>query len=313
MPSTVSPTQGHIDAALSIYAQKFRNTELIGDLIVPRVNVNKQSDLYWVFGRENLVLPPSTLRAAGSPARRIVQTVSATPFFVQDHALERFITDEERGNFDPGDPEQWATEHLTDRILLQKENDIATFMTDAAVITQGVTLDGTTGWDIPTTSFPIQDVQTGHDEIILAIGKKANTLILSQEVFSALRNHADLIGRIQNVKVGLLTMEDFAAIFDVERVLVGSAIKRTAAGVNSFVWGKHAVLAHIQMTPSMEDLTLAKSFVWGNAPGSTGGFITEIGRAQPISRKSDEISVHFYYEDRVVAAEAGYLITDAVT
>ncbi len=179
-------------------------------------------------------------------------------------------------------------------------------------INQGVTLSGTAQWSDFANSKPEEDVQTGHDTITKAIAKKANTLILGHEVFSKLRNHTNILTRIQNVKLGLVSIEDLAAIFDVERVLIGSAVKRTAAGVNSFVWGKHAVLAYIQPSASMEDLSVAKSFVWDDAPGSTGGFITEIGRAQPISRKSDEISVHFYYEDKVVAAEAGYLITDAV-
>ena len=56
-----------------------------------------------------------------------------------------------------------------------------------------------------------------------------------------------------------------------------------------------------------------KTFVWTEAPGSTGGFIQETSRATPASRKSDDIDVHFYYHDKLVSAESAYLITDAVS
>jgi hypothetical protein len=52
--------------------------------------------------------------------------------------------------------------------------------------------------------------------------------------------------------------------------------------------------------------------VWAGAPGSTSGFIVELGRATPVSRKADELAAHFYYDQKITAVEAAYLIRNAV-
>lgn len=50
----VSPLQGHIDVALSNFAVKFRNPAYVSDQVFTRVPVQRQSDKYWRFGKEQL-------------------------------------------------------------------------------------------------------------------------------------------------------------------------------------------------------------------------------------------------------------------
>ncbi len=99
----VSPLQGHIDVALSNFAVKFRNPAYVSDQVFTRVPVQRQSDKYWRFGKEQLQALIDDLRAPGAAAQRVTQTLSAETYFAEDHALERLITDEERANFDAGD------------------------------------------------------------------------------------------------------------------------------------------------------------------------------------------------------------------
>src|SRR5260370_41407284 len=101
----VSVVQGKIDVALSQFAQLYRNNALVAEQLFPRVEVQRQSDFFWLFGRENQALRENTLRAPGSAAERIQQTLSKTKYFTLDHSLARLIPDEERGNFMAGDLE----------------------------------------------------------------------------------------------------------------------------------------------------------------------------------------------------------------
>ncbi|MBI4462811.1 MAG: major capsid protein [Acidobacteria bacterium] len=308
----VSPIQGHIDVALSNFAVQYRNPAYVADQVFTRVPVQRQSDKYWRFGKENLQALIDDLRAPGAAAQRIIQTLSTDSYFADDHALERLITDEERSNFDAGDVEQWAAQTLTDKLLLRKEKLFAALVTDPAQVTQNTTLSGTAQWSDFANSKPTEDIQAGQETIAKNAGVRANTLVLGFPVFSKLRNHPKIVERVQNIRVGVVREEDLASLFDVQQVLVSQALEVDASGNVNFVFGKHAVLGYVSPTPAFGEPSFGKSFVWAGAPGSTSGFIVEIGRAAPTSRKADELAVHFYYDQKITAVEAGYLIQNAV-
>ena len=308
----VSPLQGHIDVALSNFAVKFRNPSYVSDQVFTRVPVQRQSDKYWQFGKEQMQALVDDTRAFGAAAQRVDQSLSSQTYFAEDHALERLITDEERSNFDAGDIEQWVAETLTDKLLLRKEKLFAAAVTDTTKVTQNTTLSGTAQWSDFANATPTEDIQTGQEAIAQNAGVRANTLVLGFPVFSKLRNHPKVVERVQNIRVGVVREEDLAALFDVERVIVSQALEVDAAGAVSFVFGKHALLCYVNQTPNFGEPSFGKSFVWAGAPGSTDGFIVEIGRATPVSRKADEMAVHFYYDQKITAVEAAYLIENAV-
>ena len=99
------------------------------------------------------------------------------------------------------------------------------------------------------TSDPFGDIQTAKSAIRSTTGLEANTIIFGREVYDALTKHADIIDRIKYVQKGVVTADILASLFDVDRVLVGNAIKNTGSEglADSFadVWGKNTVLAHL--------------------------------------------------------------------
>lgn len=314
MGAFVSPILAKIDVPLSIFAREYRNNELIADLVAPRVGVQNQSDKYWLFGREGQQIGGNVLRGPGSAAERILQTISTDSYSCQDHALARLITDEERGNFQAGNVEEWATRTVVNQLLLDRENRAAALFTTAANYPTGnkVTLSGTSQWNEATqVSTPVKDVMTAH-LAVAKIGQKANTLILGPDVWAALKVNKQITDRVSPSKLGVVSTEDLAAIFEVDQVLIPKGVQVSAAGVASFVWGKHAVLAFIQPGASMADVTFAKSFFWTGAPGTTGGVSTEIGRLTPPSAKADELAVHMYYDLKQTSNVSAYLIENAV-
>jgi hypothetical protein len=309
----VSPTQGKIDIALSQFARGYRNNQLVAEILCPRVEVENQSDKFWQFGRENQKLVENQKRAPGAAAERINQTVSTDNYLCVDHSLERLITDEERGNFQAGDVDQWATGTLTDKILLGEENEVATLAGDTAQYAgaNSTTLAGASQWSDPGNSTPLDDVEVAKSQI-RQIGQEANVMIISDPVYQKLRTHPQIIDRFKYVNGGAINLESLSAVFEIERVVLASAVKVDANDNVSFVWGKNAILAYSQPNPSMMDPSFAKLFVWRGAPGTVGGFSIEIARSTPASRKSDELAIHSYFVPKVTSNVSAYLIKNAV-
>jgi hypothetical protein len=199
--SMVSITQGKIDIALSQFARQYRNNEFVSELLFPRVEVVNQSDLFWLFGRDNQKLAENTLRGPGAAAERIKQTISTTNYFCPDHSLARLIPDEERRNFQAGDVEQWAAGAITDKLMLDKENQVAAIAGDTTKYAAGytVTLAGANQWsDLRRSgvSHPVADVETAKAAIRKS-GKNPNLLILGDAVFQKLASHPRLVQRFQ--------------------------------------------------------------------------------------------------------------------
>lgn len=311
--SEVSVVQGKIDVALSQFAQLYRNNQFVAELLFPRVEVQKQSDLFWLFGRENQALRENDLRAPGSAAERIQQTLSKSKYFAPDHSLARLIPDEERGNFMAGDLEQWATQTLMDKLFLAEEVRAATAAANAAnyAASNVVTLAGTAQWSDLQNSTPISDVETAKSQI-RQIGQEANLMIIPDPVYQKVRVHPAIVQRLVYTKGGQVTLQDLQTIFGIERVVLASAIQLDKSNNVSFVWGKNVVIAYVQPNPTPMDVSFGKTFVWTQAPGTVGGFSTEIARETPASKKADELAVHFYYDQHPTSNVSGYLIKNAV-
>jgi hypothetical protein len=315
-PGAIVPVlQGKIDIALSQFARGFRNNSLVAEVLFPRVEVTNQSDLFWLFGRENQKLSERVLRGPGSAAERIAQTLSNTRYYCPDHALARLIPDEERKNFQAGDVEQWATQYLSDKLLLDEENDVATLAGDTTQYAAGytVTLAGTSQWSDQASgvSHPIKDVETAKAAIRKS-GNAPNVLILGDPVYQQLVTHPDIVARFQYTKPGSVGAAELSSVFGIERVVPASAVLLDATDTPQFVWGKNAIVAYAQPNPTMMDVSFGKQFVWTDAPGTVGGFGVEIGRISPPSAKSDELTLHFYRNSKVTSNVSAYLIKNAV-
>lgn len=304
-------TQGKIDVALSQLARAYRNNSYVAEILFPRVEVQNQSDKYWLYGREAQQLLEKTLRAPAAAAEKIAQTISTDNYFCPDHALARFISDEERGNFQAGDVEQWAVQTIMDKLLLDEEIAAALLATTLGTYpsTNRVTLSGGTQWS--STGTPVDDIQAGHLQV-MQCGQRANMLILGPQVLAKLKTNAQIVARVAPTQTGPVTTENLKAIFEVDQVVVPTAIQLDAALAATFVWGKHAILAHVEPAPSMQDISFGKTFVWRGAPGTVGGFQTLIGRLDPPSRKSDEVSAHYYYGQKITSNISAYFIQNAV-
>ena len=181
-------------------------------------------------------------------------------------------------------------------------------------MTQSETLSGTAQWSDFANSDPVAAIEAKKGAIVSAAQVMPNTLVLPYEVYAKVRIHPAVVDRAKFVTFGVIGPEMLAQIFDVERVLVPRALKNTAAAGQTpsmaFVWGKHAILCFVPQRPALKQVAFALTFQWGAAPGALGGHSVELWRED--RRKADVIRVQRYYDQKLIAAGAGYLWKNAV-
>ena len=308
-PSTV-----HFDVALTNVSIAFRNTGLVAREVAPEVMVRRQGDRYFIHDPlREAARSIADFRAPGTEAREVDFTLSSDSYFCDDHALESALPDEERDNADePLTPEIDRVEFLTDRILLNQEVQLVDRLRTGGLGTSNPVAD-TEGWD-DTDSDPIAQIDAARSAIIGGVQQMPNLLVLSQPVYTALRNHPKVLERVRYSQLGVVGTGVLAELLDVERVLVARAMRNTAGGgqqpVMEYVWGRDALLLHVPPRPALKSMAAALTFCWAEAMGSSRGHSVQTWREE--RRKATMIRAQKYYDQKVIAPAAGWLFRNTI-
>ena len=298
-----------IDPALSDVSVKYTNSSFIADVMLPVVQVGKQSGKYYIYDKSNL-RPDKTGRAAGSGSNEVESGLSLSGvFFADDNALKAKVPFEVIDQAEQAlDPLIDETEAVTEKLLIAREISAAALLTSTSSMTQNTTLSGASQWSDYTNSDPIADIRTAKNTIHANSLKKANVLMLSQTVFNTLADHPKVIARVQYSQLGVVTEELLARLFNVDKVVVGEAGYNSAKEGQSdslaYVWGKNAVLAYVAPRMSLKTLTLGATFQYKQR--IVEKWDDRDARATYI-RVGDD-----YYTQKLIAVECGYLIKNAI-
>src|SRR4051812_33386882 len=115
----------HLDSMLTNISAGWDNPQaFVASSLFPAVRVGKDSDKYYVYNRDTWGRVMDDIRTPGSEANELPpMTLSRDTYFIEEHALEDVVPDEELENADtPLSPSQDATERLTNTILLNRES-----------------------------------------------------------------------------------------------------------------------------------------------------------------------------------------------
>ena len=310
MGSVAAPLVGHLDAALTNFAKKFQQNGLVADRLAPTVPVGRQTDKYYIFGRESQELNEKQLRATGAAAEAIRIALSTDSYFCRSHALKSMIADEDRQGYEAGDLEIEAVQTMMAKIQLQREKELATMLADTAQVTQNTTLSGTSQWSDYANSKPIDIIEAGKT-VIRKSGVEPNFMVVGEPVYTKLINNPSIVDRFKYVQPGSIGVPELASLFGVEEFLVARAVEFSGTTA-SFIWGKHAWLGYRSQAASRMDISGVKTFRWTAAPGTSGGIGVVTGRHPDPTAKSDIVGVDDYYQQKITAVETLYLIKDAV-
>lgn len=297
----------HHDVALTNLSIAYRNTAMIAREISPEVLVRKQSDRYFIYDAESAALTPRRdLRAPGTEAAQVDFRLGSEAYFCDAHALSSTIPDEERLNADaPLQPEVDRVEFLAEQLLLNQEIALATTLAnpDNDIFNGGDPQPDP--WTDPDVDIAAR-IDHGRTQILQQSRVLANTLVLSHPVYTAIRSAKSVTDRVKYTRLGTVGPDELAQLFDVERVLVGRAMRRTedASGSIEYVWGKDAYLLHVPKRASLKCISPTITFVWGQAQGTMRGWGVDVWREE--GRKATTVRVQKYYQHRVVAPGAFY-------
>ena len=309
----------HIDAILTNISVAYmqRQENFIADKVFPIIPVEKKSDKYFVYTKNDWFRDEAQRRAdatesAGSGYNLTTGTYNADVF-----AFHKDIGDQTLANSDaPLNPLREASEFVTHRLLLRKElqfvSDFFTtgvWGTDVTGVSGAPSSGQTKQWSDYTSSDPINDIEEAKQDILSTTGQEANTLVLGYEVFRQLKNHPDLVDRIKYTSSQTITTDMLGAMFDIPRVMVAKAVKATnnegASEAYDFAFGKKALLAHVAATPGVMTPSAGYSFNW---TGVSGGLGANIGTAsfRMESIKATRVEAEMSFDNKVIGADLGY-------
>lgn len=320
-------TDIHIDKALTNISVKYMQDEenFIAGKVFPSVPVKKQSDRYFVYLREDWFRDDAQERAPGTESAGGDYEIDNTPtYFCRKYAYHKDVFEEDRVNADdPLTPDEDAVAFVTDKILLNKENNWARQFFKTGVWGtdyQGAATAGTGKviyWDDYTNSTPIEDMTKFATDMAEVTGKRPNTLVMGRRAYDALKNHPDFLDRVKYTQKGVVTKDLIAEMFDVDRVLIANAIQNTAPkGPDAdmhFIMGNHILLCYTTDTPRLKTATAGYTFVWTGLMGSNalGGRINRFSMPM-LGIGTERIEMELAYDMKVVAADMGIFVENVI-
>ncbi len=298
-----------VDPVLTNLAIGYTNADFIAEFLFPIAGVDKEAGHIPKFTKEAFKLY-QTLRAIRAKSNRInPEGLDTIPVILDEHDLEYPI--DYREEHEAAFPLQaHAVNTVTEGIQLQREKMAADLAQDPAnyAANNRIALAGTDVFTNKANSTPIDVVDEGRESVRSAIGRYPNTLQMGASVFKALKNHPQILDRIKYTQRGIVTEDILAAIFDVEKVVVGKAVMSDDQGNMSDIWTNSMTLAYVPgLRPGQNRTALEPSY---------GYTLRRNGSCQIDTRMEDNkleiIRSTDIFKTYLLGADAGYLISDAV-
>lgn len=304
----------HINQALGDFALMFMqdSSSFIANKVSPVITVKKSSDSYFTFGRTNWRTSDDLRGPTSQSNRAPVPQPSKDSFKSLEHSLHDLVDWNEMNEADdPLKPKQDTTAFLMEKVLINREQFIASKVFTTTAVATSVSLTAATKWDATTTSTPIDDVDTGIDAVQKQIGIEPNTGVMGRQVWTQLKRHSQIIDLIKYVQKGVVTEDLVAALMGLDQLLVGKAVYMTtpdgiASESTDYIWGKNFLISYVTGNrPSKKVLSHSYQFSLNDGNPQVREWIEE-------AKQSDCVEVGMWYDHKITCSLCGYLIKDAV-
>ena len=324
----------HVDRPLTTMSVAYQvdQTDCVAGKAFPSIPVVSKSDEYFIYNRGDFFRDDMQLRAAGTPAAGTGYKLSTGTYTAQVWALAKTISDQIRQNSDvPLNPDRDATAFLTGKALLNREVQWCSkyFGTGvwggelygAASASAGVAIKY---WNL-SGSTPIEDVLAARTAIKKATGFWPNKLVLGANTHTTLKTNPEIIDRLKYGQTApgpvVVDNNNLAPLFEVEEILVTSAIKTTSGDTLvpdsdttpdtfDFIGGNHALLCYAAKSPGLQTASAGYTFNWMGQTGSMGaGMRMKKYRWEILA--SDILEVEQAYAFGLVSKFLGYMFLNA--
>lgn len=309
------PTQSqlHLDVPLTNISVAYMQDQkaFIADKVFPTIEVEKQSNKYFVFDQDAFRRDDAKRRGSGEESAGSGYALSSDSYYCDVFALHKDISDYDRANTDsPLDADRNATQFITHQLLLRREKQwAADFFASGVWTNQDL---APTKWDDYTASDPIRVIDNAKRTILLNTGRMANKLVLGLDVFLALKEHPDVVDRIKYTSSRVVTEQVLAGLLGVDEILVPYSIVnsnsegKTTASLDFALNSKSALLVHVPMAAGLETPSAGYTFAWRGSPGQNRAMGMAMRKMRIDTRLSDRVEGELAFDCKVVGAGLGY-------
>lgn len=315
-----SPANTHIDTLLTEIASGYKNSDYIADLVLPIVPSAKESGKIAGYGNDHFRLDFQARAIGGDSARGDWTATTPISFSADDWEFEKAVDDRERALYDsPFDAERDATLTVTEKILLKREDVVATVLTTSGNF--GSTAAATVAWGSSATATPVKDIRTAMEAIRSRTGVSYARMsaIMGAALYNKLIQTAEFKNLFLNTIPGAaapgnIAPSAVAAMIGLANVFVGSAVKLTtkegATDAFTDVWGTSVCEVIAQSPrPSLQSPGYGV-IISPTVPGFKGATIA-VDRYREEKKRSDIIRAAALFDCVAVTKALGQQITGA--
>lgn len=335
-----APGQVHYNRPLTSFAVDFiagRDSDpgFVSDKVFPTLNVEKQSDVYWVLNDEHL-RDDAEMRAPGTESAGGSMKTGTDTYYCPVWARHNDVPDQMRSNADSiFSLDRAATQTVMHNLALRRERSWVSSFFNAAAWTFHVDGNATATaagsfdptdeannqvlfWDA-ANSTPIENIRQAQRIVGQKMGGlfRPKTLILARAVYDVLLDHPDIVARLDRGQTpngpALATREALAAIFELDQVLVMDAVYNASkqGSDNQFVAGNGALLTYTTRTPNPMIPSAGYTFMWSGYTGvASNGIAVKKFRMEELA--ADRIEGEIAFAHKVISPHLGYFFEDII-
>lgn len=319
-------SQQHMDQPLTnISIAYIQDTaDFIADTMFPNVPVDKRSDKYFVYDKNDWFRDEAERRADASETTGGGYNLSDDDYSCEVWGYHKDIGAQAASNEDEVlDAYQDATEFVTHKLLIRRER---LFMDEYFTATpwDNDETGGADGgspdfvhWDDYDNSTPIDDVAGWKRAQKKSTGFMPNTLAIGGEVWDSIRRHPDIIELIKYTQSAInLSAELVAGAFDVERLIIAEGVYATNEEGDTEAYdqilGKKGLLAYVNPSPGKRKPSAGYIFPWRGYGGNNAYGVT-IGRLDVPLKKATRIEGEMAFDMKVVGSDLGTYLADMIS
>lgn len=329
--SVTNPTAGdvHVNRPLTNFSQKYllSSAMFVALRAFPNIAVSKQSDLYYVFDREDFLRDEAEERADGTESAGGGFDLSTEPYFARVYAYHKDVTDRQRANQDDQiQLDQSASQFVTQKLLIRRERLFVTkFMGTGIWDNELVGAASSPGageflkWSA-AASDPVKDIRDAKRTIHAMTGYRPNKMLIGREAFDTLVDNDGILARViggATTDIPAMALKKLLAeLFELEEIFVMDGVANTskkgaATQVTGLIGGDNALLYYAPNVATLGEPTAAAQFSWNGLMGNTdAGLRIKRFRMEPI--ESDRIEGQMAFDYRLTGAALGFYFSDCV-
>lgn len=337
----------HVNRPLTNMSVAFiqNSSNFVASRVFPVVPVEKQSDKYFIYNREDWNRDQMKKRAPATESAGSGWEMSTDSYLAEVWALHKDLADQVVANYDsPLNAQRDTVTFLTGAGLLRKEiawrdryftsgvpGDIWFFVADGATSPGSLpavynpadvtdTNNKVTFWNDYANSNPIENVRAAKRFMQARTGIRPNVMVMGRIVYDILIDHPDIVGRLDRGQTpngpAVANVDSLAALFELDEIIIMDAIVNTGAEglaeVNNFVGGKHALLAYRPPVAGLLIPSAGYTFAWTGFIGGGGINGARIKSFYMDKLEAERIEIEMAFDHKRVSEELGFFFNEIV-